>query len=183
MTAQERNDIILSVANKRLSTLTSGALTGDTTAAGKLDEGQLGKRVREIRSQYSENGIPVSDKTVYNLAGKSFRSPEAWDTIQDDINRSAAMQWGKLAEGLKPGQTVRTRLQPYITIRSQIRGVPEDQIKTQDMTDVNNPDGSVKSPNDYKAIQYSSDEYLASDTYKSTVLNDTKAVLRNFGVM
>jgi len=93
------------------------------------------------------------------------------------------MQWGKLAEGLKPGQTVRTRLQPYITLRSQIRGVPEDQIKTQDMTDVTNADGSVKSPNDYKAIQYSSSEYLASDTYKSTVLNDTKAVLRNFGVM
>jgi hypothetical protein len=183
MTAQERSDIILSVANKRLSTLTSGALTGDTTAAEKLDEGQLGKRVREIRSQYSENGIPVSDKTVYNLAGKSFRSPDAWDTIQEDINRSAAMQWGKLAEGLKPGQTVRTRLQPYITLRSQIRGVPEDQIKTQDMTDVTNADGSVKSPNDYKAIQYSSSEYLASDTYKSTVLNDTKAVLRNFGVM
>jgi hypothetical protein len=183
MSPQERSDIILSVANKRLASLTSGALTGDMTAADKLDEGQLGKRVREIRSQYSENGIPVSDKTVYNLAGKSFRSPEAWDTIQDDINRSAAMQWGKLAEGLKPGQTVRTRLQPYITIRSQIRGVPEDQIKTQDMTDVSNPDGSVKSPNDYKTIQYSSDEYLASDTYKSTVLNDTKAVLRNFGVM
>ena len=51
------------------------------------------------------------------------------------------------------------------------------------MTDVTNADGSVKSPNDYKAIQYSSSEYLASDTYKSTVLNDTKAVLRNFGVM
>ncbi len=183
MTAQERNDIILSVANKRLSTLTSDALTGDTTAAGKLDEGQLGKRVREIRSQYSENGIPVSDKTVYNLAGKSFRSPEAWDTIQDDINRSAAMQWGKLAEGLKPGQTVRSRLQPYITLRSRIRGVPEDQIKTQDMTDVTNPDGSIKSPNDYKAMQYKSDEYLQGDDFKSVVLNDTKAVLRNFGVM
>jgi hypothetical protein len=183
MTAQERNDIILSVANKRLATLTSGALTGDLGAAGKLDEGQLGKRVREIRAQYEENGIPVSDKTVYNLAGKSFRSPEAWDTIQDDINRGAALQWGKLADGLKPGQTVRSRLQPYITLRSQIRGVPEDQIKTQDMTDVMNPDGTLKNPNDYKAMQYKSDEYLGSDTFKSTVLNDTKAVLRNFGVM
>ena len=183
MTAQERSDIILSVANKRLSTLTSGALTGDMTAAEKLDEGQLGKRVREIRAQYDENGIPVSDRTVYSLAGKSFRSPEAWDTIQSDINYNASLQWGKLAEGLKPGQTVRTRLQPYITLRSQIRGVPEDQIKTQEMTDVMNPDGTFKNPNDYKAIQYKSDEYLASDTFKSTVLNDTKAALRNFGVM
>lgn len=183
MTAQERNDIILSVANKRLSTLTSGALTGDVTAAEKLDEGQLGKRVREIRAQYEENGIPVSNNTVYKLAGKSFRSAEAWDTIQEDINRGAALQWGKVAEGLKPGQTVRSRLQPYITLRSQIRGVPEDQIKTLEMTDVMNPDGTLKSPSEYKTVQYSSDDYLASDTFKSTVLNDTKAALRNFGVM
>lgn len=183
MTPQEREDIIMSIANKRLSNLTSMALTGDMTAAEKLDDGQLGKRVREIRAQYNENGIPVSDRTVYNLAGKSFRSPEAWDTIQDDINRSAAMQWGKAAEGLKPGQTVRARLQPYITIRSQIRGIPEEQIKTQDMTDVMNPDGTLKNVNDYKAVQYKSDDYLGSDTYKSTVLNDTRTVLRNFGVM
>ena len=183
MTSQEREDIILSIANKRLSALTASALTGDMTAAEKLDEGQLGKRVREIRAQYTENGIPVSDKTVYNLAGKSLRSPEAWDTVQEDINRSAALQWGKAAEGLKPGQTVRARLQPYITLRSQIRGVPEDQIKTQEMTDVMNPDGTLKNVNEYKTMQYQSDEYLGSDTFKSVTLNDTKAVLRNFGVM
>lgn len=183
MTSQEREDIILSIANKRLSTLTAGALTGDTTAAAKLDEGQLGKRVREIRAQYNENGIPVSDKTVYNLAGKSLRSPEAWDTVQEDINRAAALQWGKAAEGLKPGQTVRTRLQPYITLRSQIRGVPEDQIKTQEMTDVMNPDGTLKNVNEYKMAQYQSTDYLNSDTFKNVALNDTKAVLRNFGVM
>lgn len=183
MTSQEREDVILSIANKRLSTLTAGALTGDMTAAEKLDEGQLGKRVREIRAQYTENGIPVSDRTVYNLAGKSLRSPEAWDTVQEDINRAAGMQWGKVAEGLKPGQTVRARLQPYITLRSQIRGVPEEQIKTQEMTDVTNTDGTLKNVNEYKTMQYQSDEYLGSDTFKSVALNDTRAVLRNFGVM
>jgi hypothetical protein len=124
MSAQERTDIILSIANKRLSSLTSGALTGDMTAAERLDEGQLGKRVREIRAQYEENGIPVSDRTVYKLAGKSFRSETAWDTVQEDIVRSASLQWGPAAEGLKPGQTVRSRLQPYLTLRSQIRGIP-----------------------------------------------------------
>lgn len=183
MSAQERDDIILSIANKRLSSLTAGALTGDMTAAEKLDEGQLGKRVREIRAQYEENGIPVSDRTAYKLAGKSFRNETAWDTIQEDIVRSAALQWGKAAEGLKPGQTVRSRVQPYITIRSQIRGIPEDQIKTQDVVDALNPDGTLKNIADYKTAQYQSNDYLTSDAYKSTVLNDTKTVLRNFGVM
>ena len=183
MSAQERNDVILSIANKRLSSLTSGALTGDVTASAKLDEGQLGKRVRDIRAQYEENGIPVSDRTVYKLAGKSFRNETAWDTVQEDIVRSATLQWGKAAEGLKPGQTVRSRLQPYITLRSQIRGIPEDQIKTQDVTDALNADGTLKNVADYKTSQYKSDDYLNSDSYKSVVLNDTKTVLRNFGVM
>ena len=183
MSPQERTDVILSIANKRLSSLTSGALIGDVTAAERLDEGQLGKRVREIRAQYEENGIPVSDRTVYKLAGKSFRNDTAWDTVQEDITRSAALQWGKAAEGLKPGQTVRSRLQPYITLRSQIRGIPEDQIKTQDVVDALNADGTLKNVADYKSAQYKSDEYLGSDEYKSVVLNDTKTVLRNFGVM
>lgn len=183
MSPQERTDIILSIANKRLSSLTSGALTGDMTAAERLDEGQLGKRVREIRAQYEENGIPVSDRTVYKLAGKSFRSETAWNTVQEDIVRSASLQWGPAAEGLKPGQTVRSRLQPYITLRSQIRGIPEDQIKTQDVVDALNADGTLKNVADYKAVQYKSDEYLNGDEYKNVVLNDTKTVLRNFGVM
>ena len=51
------------------------------------------------------------------------------------------------------------------------------------MTDIMNSDGSFKTVNEYKGLQYKSDEYLSSDAYKNTVLNDTKTVLRNFGVM
>ena len=46
-----------------------------------------------------------------------------------------------------------------------------------------NSDGTFKRPQEYKALKYKSREYLASDSYKNTVLNDTQAVLRNFGVL
>jgi hypothetical protein len=179
----ERNDIILSVANKRLSVLTTQAIAGDVTAKGVLDSGQLGKRVRELREAYADNGIPVSDKTLYKQVGQSLRSVEAYDNVLEEINQNAGLQWGQLATGLKPGQTMRSKLQPYISLKAQITGKPEDQINVSDMADVMNPDGTFKKTGEYKMMQYGSKDYLESDTYKQVVLNDTQAVLRNFGVM
>jgi hypothetical protein len=92
-------------------------------------------------------------------------------------------QWGKLGLDLKPGQTVRTKLQPYITTRAKIRGISEDDINVADMTDILKPDGNVKTYKEFKLEEYKSKEYLASDAYKMTVLDDTQAVFRNFGIM
>lgn len=183
VSGQERNDIILSVANKRLNVLATQAMSGDIVAKDILDSGQLGKRVRELRAAYDDNGIPVSDKTLYKQVGQSLRSPEAYDNVLEEINQNAGLQWGQLAAGLKPGQTMRSKLQPYISLRAQIRGIPEDQIKVSDMTDVMNPDGTFKKTGEFKMVEYGSKDYLESDTYKQVVLNDTQAVLRNFGVM
>lgn len=183
MSAQERQDVLYSVANKRISKATASALSGDGMAAEALTEGQLGKRIREIRAAYEENGMNVSDRSVYKLAGQSFRSQDAYDNILEDINQNVGLQWGQLGQNLKPGQTVRTRLQPYINLWSNISGIPEDDIKTSDLQDVMNPDGTFKRPQEYKAIKYKSKEYLDSDSYKQTVFDDTQAVLRNFGVM
>lgn len=182
MSAQERQDILYSVANKRLASLTSGALTGDAGAAEALTEGQLGKRIREIRAAYEENGMSVSDKRLFSLAGKSLRSPEAYDNILEDIGQNVGLQWGQLGQNLKPGQTVRSRLQPYINIWSNLSGIAEDEIKTTDLQDVVKPDGTFLRPQEYKAVKYKSKEYLESDRYKQTVLDDTQAVLRNFGI-
>lgn len=182
MSAQERQDILYSVANKRISKASASALSGDVTAAEALTEGQLGKRIREIRAAYEENGMAVSDKMLYNLAGKSFRSTEAYDNILEDINQNVGLQWGQLGQNLKPGQSVRSRLQPYINIWSNLSGIPEDEIKTSDLQDVINPDGTFKRPQEYKALKYKSKEYLESDAYKQIVLDDTTAVLRNFGI-
>ena len=182
LTQQEREDIILSVANKKISAVAGKALGGDIAAKEALDTGQLGKRVREIRSYYDDNGIPVSDRQVYNLAGKSLRGQDAYDNILEDITQSAALQWGQLGQGLKPGQTVRTKLQPYIALRSAITGIPEDQIKVSDMQDVVNPDGTIKKPNEYKTTQYKTKDYLESDAFKNTIINDTQTVFRNFGI-
>lgn len=183
ISALEVNDLVLSIANKRISGAVEGATKGDAKALDVLDSGLLGKRIREIKAAYYDNGIPVSDTTIYKQAGKSLRDQDAYDNVLEEINNNAVTQWGKLGLDLKPGQTVRSKLQPYITTRSKIRGIPEDEVNVADMTDILKPDGSVKTYKEFKLEEYGSKEYLDSDAYKETVLNDTQAVFRNFGIM
>lgn len=183
ISALEVNDLVLSIANKRISGAVEGATKGDAKALDVLDSGLLGKRIREIKAAYYDNGIPVSDTTIYKQAGKSLRDQDAYDNVLQEITNNAMTQWGKLGLDLKPGQTVRSKLQPYITTRSKIRGIPEDEVNVADMTDILKPDGSVKTYKEFKLEEYGSKEYLESDAYKETVLNDTQAVFRNFGIM
>jgi len=183
ITSLEVNDIVLSIANKRISAASAGAIKGDAKALDVLDSGILGRRVRQIRAAYYDNGIPVSDTTIYKQAGASLRDEDAYQNVLEEINNNAMMQWGKLGLDLKPGQTVRSKLQPFITTRAKIRGISEDDINVADMTDVLKADGSVKTYKEFKLEEYGSKEYLDSDNYKMTVLDDTQAVFRNFGIM
>lgn len=183
ITNLEVNDIVLSLANKRIDTAAKGALKGDAAALDVLDSGTLGRRVREIKAAYYDNGIPVSDTTIYKQAGASLRDQDAYQNVLEEINNNAMTQWGKLGLDLKPGQTVRSKLQPFITTRAKIRGISEDDINVADMIDVLNTDGTVKTYKQFKLEEYKTPEYLASDNYKMTVLDDTQAVFRNFGIM
>lgn len=183
ITALEVNDIILAVANKRVTGAAAKAVAGDVTAKGMLDTGLLGRRVREIKAAYYDNGIPVSDTTVYKQASASLRNQDAYDNVLDEITQNAVTQWGKLGLQLKPGQTIKKVLQPYISLRSQIRGIPEDSIDISSMTDVLDEQGNPIPYNKFKMKEYGSKEYLASDAFKATTMNDTQAVLRNFGVL
>jgi hypothetical protein len=183
ITALEVNDIVLAVANKRVTGVAAKAVAGDAAAKGMLDTGLLGRRVREIKAKYYDNGIPVSDATIYKQASASLRNQDAYENVLDEVTQNAVTQWGKLGLQLKPGQTIKKVLQPYISIRSQIRGIPEDSIDISTMTDVLDEQGNPIAFNKFKMKEYGSKEYLDSDSFKATTMNDTQALLRNLGVL
>jgi len=180
--AQQAEDILLSVATNKANELIESAKLGDPRAQDRLQQGQLGRTVRAIRNAYADNGLPVDDKKVYAKAVKAARSDVAYDNVVQGIRLNAKTQWAPFADYIDQGQTVKDLVDPYVTIRSQITGIPKEQIKMSDMTDVIDADGKLKSINKYKSEKYQSDEYLASDNFKQQKLNDIQAVLRNFGI-
>ena len=180
--AQQAEDILLSVATKKANTLIAAAKLGDPKAQTQLEAGQLGRTVRAIRNAYADNGLPVDDKKVYSQAVKASRSNVAYDNVVQGIRLNAKTQWAPFADNIDLGYTVKDQLDPYITLRSKLTGVPKEQIKIEDMTDVIDENGKLKPTSKYKSEIYKSDSYLQSDNFQQQKLNDIQAVIRNFGI-
>jgi hypothetical protein len=172
---QQKEDILLKYIQKKADNVYS---IGGIAAT---DKGALGRSVRVLRSAYADNGIPIDEKQIYNKAVQSLRSPDAAKNILEDINMHASIIMPAFKDFYAKGKSAREVLTPYISLRAQILGIPEDQIKIQDMYEV----GSGAVPltiQEYKAQVYKSNEYKQSDNYKSVTLGDTTAMLRAFNL-
>jgi hypothetical protein len=180
--AQQAEDILLSVATKKANGLIAAAKLGDPKAQTQLEAGQLGRTVRAIRNAYADNGLPTDDKSIYSKAVKASRSNTAYDNVIQSIRLSAKTVWAPLSDNIDLGFTVKDQLDPFITSRSKITGIPKEQIKISDMTDVIDENGKLKSISKYNSEIYKSDAYLQSDNFKQQKLNDIQAVIRNFGI-
>jgi hypothetical protein len=79
------------------------------------------------------------------------------------------------------GKNAREVLSPWINTRSQVLGIPADQIKVSDMYEI----GSGPAPlsiQDYKKQLYKSPEFKKTDTYKQRSLGDMQTLLRAFNI-
>lgn len=183
ISSAQAEEILLKIASSKVNKLATAATTGDAKAKSALDTGQLGKTVREIRNAYADNGIPVSDSIVYQKAGLAMRSATAYDNVMEDIKIAAKTQWVGFAEGIDKGRSVKTQLTPYMGLRATITGKPVDSYNVSDMTDVLNPDGTVKTFEQYKKDVYNSNEYRMSDNFKTRSLNDAQALIAGLGIV
>lgn len=173
--AEEKEDILLKYIQKKAKEQYN---LGDTTV---LDKGALGRTVRNIRSAYADNGIPIDEKSIFQKGLQSLRSPEAAKNIIDSVLTQASAVMPAFKDFFSQGKTAREVLSPWINTRAEILGVPADQIKVSDMYDV----GSGSTPlsiQDYKKQLYKSNEYRKTDAFKQRSLDDMQALLRAFNI-
>jgi hypothetical protein len=179
ISAQQKEDIFLKYTQKKANDLYSmSEVTGDKTA---LQQGTLGKYVQGIRSAYAKNGIPINEKDVYAKAIASMRSKEAYDNEVNTIRMNASTLMPAFKDMFAQGQNARQILSPYITMRSKIYGIPEDQIKVEDMYEVGSGQVAMTAQ-EYKSKLYASDEFKKTDAYKERSLGDLQAMLRAFKI-
>jgi len=180
--AQQTEDILLSVATKKANGLIAAAKLGDTKSQTQLEAGQLGRSIRALRNAYADNGLPIDDKRIYSQAVKASRSDVAYDNVIQGVRLNAKTIWAPLADNIDLGFTVKDQVDPYITIRSKVTGVPKEQIKISDMTDIIDENGKLKAPAKYQSEMYKTDAYLEGNNFQQQKLNDIQVVLRNFGI-
>lgn len=183
ISAVQAEEIMLRIASDKVSKLTRSATEGNAQAIASLDSGQLGKTIREIRNAYADNGISMDDATIYKQAAQAIRGEIAFDNVLEDIKLSAKTLWSSFSEGIDKGRSVKTQLSPWITVRSQVFGLPSDSFTISDMADVKNPDGTLKSPDEYKLYLYNTPDFKKSAKYETRTLNDLEGLTRWLGVL
>ena len=183
ISAQQKEDIFLkyvtATANERFKT---AEVSTDPNAKATLEHGALGQTVRLIRSAYADNGIPASDKQIYNEAIQGTRSAQALKNITDNINMQAALHFPAFKDVLaQGGKTVKDVVAPYMTLKSQILGVPTEQLKVSDFYDV----GSGPAPmslTDFKMKLYQDPLYKKTADYQQKTFNDMQTLISSLGL-
>lgn len=177
---QQKEDVFLKYVQKKANQVYELSSTG--MAPGILDKGGLGRVVRNIRATYADNGIPVNEKEVYNQAIKSLRSEDAYRNVLNDINMHASLVMPAFKDLYAQGKTSRVILAPWISLRSKILGIPEDQVKIEDMYSIGAGDKPI--PLDqYKKQLYASEEFKGTDTYKQRSLGDLRTMITGLGIL
>ena len=180
ISAQEKEDILLKYIQKKAENQYSVVL-GTGMAPGAADKGSLGRRVRALRTAYDDNGIPINEKQIYNKAVQSLRSEEAYRNEIDNVTMQASVLMPAFKDFFSRGKTAKEVLSPYITLKSRITGIPEEQIKVSDLYEVASGATAMSIP-DYKKMVYKSEDYRKSDNFKARGLGDLQAMLRTFNI-
>jgi hypothetical protein len=179
LSSTEKKDIFYKYVQNKAQDLYNVSKTG--AAPSPMDQGTLGRYVRNIRQQYDDNGIPVKEDTVFKQAVESLRSAEAAKNVSDSIMMSASTVMPAFKDYFARGITAKQALSPWITVRSQILEVPEDMIKVSDMYDVGAGTLPVNIA-DYKKSLYNSDPFKKTNTFKSRSLNDLQGLAGLFNI-
>ena len=186
--SEEKEDILLKYIQKKAKSIYSNQI--GTLEAGKkglplslptMEKGELGRRVRGIRVAYEDNGIPLDEAKIYNKAVNTLRSKDAYQNEIDNVMMQASVLMPAFTPFFKQGKTAKEILSPYITLKSQITGIPEQQIRVSDLYEVGAGNTAMSIP-DYKKMIYKSEDYRKSDNFKARGLGDLQAMLRAFNI-
>lgn len=182
ISAQQREDIRLKyIQNAAATRYKTVMATPDTKDDALLQEGALGMVVNQIRSAYSNNGIPVNDAEIYKKAIQGVRSEQALANILNVTRQQAKALYPGFRDLIDQGAEVADLVSPYATVYSQIYGKPIAQLKPADFYEVAAGDKPI-SPAEYKKMLYAKPEFKDTETYKNTKQGALTAIVRAFGI-
>lgn len=182
ISAQQREDIRLKYIQNAAATRYKTAMsTPDTKDDALLQEGALGMVVNQIRSAYTNNGIPTNDAEIYKKAIQGVRSEQALANILNITKQQAKALYPGFRDLIEDGAEVSDLVAPYASVYSQIYGKPTSQLKPADFYEVAAGDRAL-SPAEYKKILYAKPEFKDTETYKNTKQGALTAIVRAFGI-
>lgn len=179
LSSQERQDILLNVMNQKAAAITKTALAGDAKAA---QEGSFGATVRSLRNEYFDNGVKVTDQTLYKQAAQAMRGSEAYNNIVSDIQINAKAMLPALSQYIDQGKKVRNILNSHIQRYADIYGVDPNTVDLNQIAFVANGQNLMSTTDMVKQLWNTDPKIKETQYYKDVVTNDARSLLGMIGL-
>ena len=177
LTSLERQQLLLdTVQDKARQVFKGDAESPDSLL---MRRGALGGTYQLLKETYNDYGIELDDKTVYKQAINSIRSKQALENTLGKIRLQAEVVMPSLKTYIEQGLTPREALGSYISLKSKMYGIPENQIKITDLAPVYSGD-KLMPYTEWQRYLYTLPEFKNTQLYQQQRLGDAQALIKNF---
>lgn len=183
VSAQERQDILNKYLKAHADILTTMASQGDTKAAAALTRGTYGSTITKLKNAYSENGLPMNEKSLIAMATESTLDPKKFEANVNLINLQAKTFFPALADKIDKGYTVKQLLTPYLQTRANILEEDADAIDLKQLQGVAKDPKNLMNLYDYEVSLRNDPKWRFTKNAQDTMSNVAASIAKTFGLV
>ena len=183
VTELERKNIMNKYITQYATTLIDGVTKGDPLATSALQKGNFGLSYTDLRSAYANNGIPINDKTLAQLALDSTINPDKLKANLNLIRLQAKTFYPALASQIDNGYSVKELLSPYIETRANILEEDPDSVDLKELQKVANDPKGLMSLYDYEISLRNDPKWNYTKNAQDSLSKVARGMAETFGLV
>jgi hypothetical protein len=179
----ERKNVMSKYINQYATIIIDGVTLGDPVAVASLQKGNFGLAYGDLRSTYADNGIPINDKSLAQLALDSTVSPEKAKANINLARLQAKTFYPALANQIDNGYTVKQLLSPYLQTRANILEEDPDAIDIKELTKVASDPKGLMGLYDYEVSLRNDPKWRYTKNAQDSISNVARGIAQSFGLV
>ena len=183
VTEQERKNVMNKYINQYATIKIANAASGDPLAVASLQKGNFGLAYSDLRSTYADNGIPVNDKSLAQLALDSTVNPDKMKSNLNLIRLQAKTFYPALANQIDNGYSVKQLLSPYLQTRANILEEDPDAIDIKQLTKVASDPKGLMGLYDYEVSLRNDPKWRYTKNAQDSISDVATGIAEMFGLV
>jgi hypothetical protein len=179
----ERKNVMNKYINQYATIIVDGVSKNDPLALASLQKGEFGLAYSNLRSVYADNGIPINNKTLAQLALDSTANPEKAKANINLARLQAKTFYPALANQIDNGYTVKQLLSPYLQTRANILEEDPDSIDIKELTKVASDPKGLMGLYDYEVSLRNDPKWRFTKNAQDSISNVASGIAEMFGLV
>lgn len=180
---QERQNILDKYLKSYATSLITLAEAGDAKALASLNKGKFGTTLTTLRNAYTNNGLPINQKSLLNAALESSLNPKKLEQNINLVNLSAKTYFPALSSQIDSGYTVKQLLTPYLNSRANILEEDADSIDVKSLQDVAKDPKGLMGLYEYEISLRKDPKWRFTKNAQDSLSNVASTIAKTFGLV